>query len=268
MVTTYEVYSYLKWLPMVGFGGRREWERLSMALKVGGNNEFTDNTYSWHSWSPDVLQSPEEVYAAFEACNFVGRRISGFKAVSLAYNLREELIEETVYRYACDLSPEELNGVDPHDWHDPAMPHPCIVELDEPFIIIFEGGDRLDMDFSEASSVRMGKNTIPLDVRPGINYNNFHAERFFSCCIGESLLGIHVEVTPELRNFTGSYGMDIDENRDNYIASLDLLLSSGKRLVFKPFFDYSEVWAEDATGKMLTIGLGVVESSVAISPSP
>ena len=235
-----------------------------MAIKVGGNNIFVDNTFSWGTWSPDVLQTAEEVHAVFNALDVTGQKVVGFKAIGMAYNLREELIEETVYRYACELSPETLNGADPYNWCDATMPHPCAVELDEPFIIIFENGDRLEMDFSEASSVRMGKNHIPLTIKYGTNYNNFHADRFFSCCIGETLLDIKVETTSELGSFTGSHGITIDESRDDYVARVDLLLSSGKRLVFSPFIDFGWVEALDATGKTLSLSLGEVMNSVVI----
>ena len=55
-------------------------------LKVNGINVFENNEFSWHAWSADVLQTPQEVYDAFDALGVVGKKIVSIRAIGLDYN--------------------------------------------------------------------------------------------------------------------------------------------------------------------------------------
>lgn len=221
-------------------------------LKVNGTNVFENNEFSWHSWSADVLQTPQEVYDAFDLLGVTGKKIVSIRAIGLGYNLGEELIEDYILSKTSE-SGQECPVYDSTNWHTLPLSYPRYARLDEPLLIVFDDGSRLEIDFSEGSSVRLSKNSIPVDIKPGTNANNFDAAKLFSCCIGANIVAVHVESSEELPIFTGSYGMSISDKQLKYIERIDLQLTSGVQLQLSAFCDYCEIVATDATGKMLEI---------------
>lgn len=230
-------------------------------LKVAGNNIFEGNKYSWRSWSANVLQTPDEVHAAFASLGVVGKRIVKIHAIGMAYNLRDDMVEESVYSYAKALSYEERGGVDPLEWRDGNAFIPCQAEIDEPLIIFLEDGDRFEIDFSEGSSVRMSKNAIPPDIQPGINDNNFDANRLFAACLENVLAGIEVESTDEYPEFTGAHDMTLEES-GVYISKIHLPMTNGNRLSFEPYYDYGLVYLTDSYGNPLKMPVDEIKQLV------
>ena len=126
-------------------------------------------------------------------------------------------------------------------YYNPDFTIPRWVQIDDPFIVLFEDGDQLEGDFSEGSSVALNKNIIPRDIIPIGTWRNFNGEKYFSPCIGKKLLGIDVKVTSEMPTFTGSRGMTLDENAREYIMYFDLLLEGNVKIRFEPDYDYGDV---------------------------
>ena len=58
-------------------------------FKTNGNNQFKNNTFNWYSWAADVLQTPDEVRATFDQLKIAGRKITGIRAIGMAYDLRD-----------------------------------------------------------------------------------------------------------------------------------------------------------------------------------
>ena|GEM_PF-1950242 len=227
-------------------------------FKVDGDNFFKNNVFSWSSWSADVLQSPEEVYHVFNGLNILGKRIKTIKAVGYGYNLDEVHIEEFIYRYSIDHGKSPKNGkgsIDP-SWYDDSIPFPVWMEIDEPVIIVFDNGDRLEIDFSEGSSVRISKNCIPFNIEAGINVKNFFADKLFTRCIGETLIGIEVKRVSYPGFFTGSHGIAFQKNQNEYIENVSLLLTGGLKIIFNAFYDYGHVSLANLLGEPVNISLG------------
>lgn len=222
-------------------------------LKSNGKNVFENNEFDWHSWSADVLQTPQEVYEAFDALNVVGKKIVSIRAIGLGYNLREERIEDHIFSKVME-SGQECPEFDSTNWHMLPLSFPRYAVLDEPLLIILDDGSRLELDFSEGSSVRISKNCIPTDIKPGINANNFNAEKLFSCCIGADIMSLHVDCTDEFPCFTGSYGISLVDDQKKYIERIVLQLTNGTQLRLEAFCDYGEIVATDDTGKALYLG--------------
>ena len=221
-------------------------------LKVHGNNIFENNIFSWKSWSADVFQTPSEVREAFKKMELVGRSIVNIRAIGRAYNLDIDSIASVLYNNSKD---KDNFVFDEDNWHTYSAKYPCFAELDEPVIIFLDNYDRVEIDFSEGSSVRMSKNCLPADIIAGICQNNFDAAKLFSGCIGEQILGFNIESTDEFPDFTGSHGMDLSEDYDEYIDAISIRLSNYKRIRFCPFFDYGDVYLCDNSGKPLEISL-------------
>lgn len=231
-------------------------------IKTGGDDIFADNTFSWFSWSADVLQTPAEIRVALDAFNLTGKCISDIRAIGYGYNLQWDSIEEVIYRYAIGLSDEERSGIAPTDWYDERVPILRGAQVDEPFIITFDGGDRLEILFSGGSCVRVSKNVLPPDIRAGTLPNNFDAAQLFSPCIGEAVIGIEIKKTSKMPMFTGSHGMGIGQDQEEYIEKVRFLLSGGKKLSFMPDFDYGWIVVTDWADKPLTITLGALKQLV------
>jgi hypothetical protein len=231
-------------------------------IKIGGDNIFRDNIFDWFSWAADVFQTPAELKTAFDSLGVIGKRISGIVTVGGNRYFSNDYIEEIMFQQAESLSDGERNGIDPHFWYDPLFTFGRTIEIDEPFVIIFEDDARLEIDFSEGSSVAIGMNSIPTGIEPAVYSRNFNPTKFFSVCVGQKVLGIEINTTNEIPMFTGSHGLTLNENQEEFIKSFNLVLSGGVKLRFQPDFDYGIVTATDYEGKTLDITLGEMEKIV------
>ena len=198
-----------------------------------GKNQFQDNKYSFWEWSAPVLQTPEEVMEKVKELKLEGRVIKDIVAVGFGYDIEECL---------------EVSG------SDKIQKKACVVTIDEPLLIEFEDGDVLGMNFSEGSCVRMELNTLPLTLQAGVNQKNFNANRLFSRCIGDRIMSVEVGVTTMFPEFTGSYGLDLDEEQPWFVSSVSFTLRPEWRsLNFHPYFDYGIVALKDSSGKKLCL---------------
>ena len=202
---------------------------------------FEDNTFDWHTWATHIIQTPTELREAFGKLNLVGKRIVNVLSVGGAHNLAGDYVDELLYREAKKSGEPERYGADINFYYNPDFTIPRWVQIDDPFIVLFEDGEQLEVDFSEGSSVVLNKNIIPGDITPIGTWRNFSGEKYFSPCIGKKLLGIDVKVTSEMPPFTGSSGISIDENASEYIKCFDLLLEGNMKIRFEPDYDYGEV---------------------------
>lgn len=225
-----------------------------------GKNQYPNHEFSFWEWSAPVLQKPEEAMEKIQELQLVGRIVRDIRAIGMGYGWSGDDPDHLIPRAARYAGKERLYSA-------LGLPLPkCYrfersVEIDEPILIAFEDGDILGIDFSEGSSVRMELNTIPWDIRPGINRKNFHANRLFADLIGNPITAVELSVTTAEPDFTGSFGIDLQEQAA-YIQQMDLCYGQGI-LRFSPFFDYGVVELLRSTGEaqMLTCtqALHVVE---------
>ncbi|MDR1976320.1 MAG: hypothetical protein LBQ18_04955 [Campylobacteraceae bacterium] len=221
-------------------------------VNLGGDNIFENNEFRCYRWAVDILQAPQEVYEAFSKLGLLGKKIASIKSVGHGYSIGD-------YSYG-DLS--GCYDEEPLD-EDENTPCPMAVEIDEPMIIVFEDGERFEIDYSEASSVMMAKNTLPIDIKAGINFRNFDASKLFSPCIGQTIIGI--KVTPSEYypyDFTGSYGMAIDYNQEAYIKKMDIYLDGNMKLSFSSWYDYGYMCLTDMDDNKLQTTFGELKAAL------
>ena len=118
-------------------------------------------------------------------------------------------------------------------------------------LVLFEDGDILGIDFSGGSSIRMEINTLPWDIRHGIQ--NFHADRLFKDILGSRICDIVIASSINEPDFAGSYGLNLAE-QSSYLHSVSFLCQEnwqagqtpGPLLGFKfeSWFDYGYVSLE------------------------
>ena len=204
-------------------------------LKIDGTNQFADGYYSWYDWSADVYQIPEEVLQAFKQLKISGRKIIDFRAVGALYS---DVVSIKRAIQNGDLSIKRC------------------VQIDWPLILYLDDGGRFEIDYSDSSCVRMSKDAFPDTIcRKGTNVS-----KFFSNCIGSTILDLEVKSTSEFpSDFTGSYSLTLPENQEQYIEKISFLLSNGNRLCFSTWMDFGLVWTEGNDGKIQFVPLSEVK---------
>ena len=207
-----------------------------------GKNDYKDNTFSFWDWSAVILQSPEEVISKVYELNLQGRVIKDIIAVGWGYNWSQDSLESAIWD-------AEKNN----------RSIPCYAEIDEPVLITFEDGDTLGISFDDGSSVRMELNTIPIDIKPGINPKNFHANQLFKSIIGKHIVAIEVTASTEYPDFTWSHGLELGK-QSCYVSRLDIVVEDDAphwrnrlKLSFNPFFDYGWVHLLDSMDQLFEI---------------
>ncbi len=201
---------------------------------------FNENAFSWEKWNVPVLQSPDETKEYINNLGLIGKKIKSIKAIGLCYNLVENNIEDAVYSLTNDEKSSDFENISEdtelYRW----------VEVDEPIIIEFDDNDTLEIDFSEASSLKMSKNGLPKDITWGINRNNADLNIVFSNCIGAKIQDIVVLTTTEdiLENFTGSHGIELPDF-DEYVTDIVMVLDNNQTLNFYAWFDYGHLRSKE-----------------------
>ena len=198
--------------------------------------------YRFAKWDVQIIQEPNELMKELKKLNLIGKKIKSIRCVGLCYNLREDIIEEKTYEYYEKRQVSKLDEISEYNNIPADTPFLRYVQIDEPIIFYFEDGDRLEIDFSEGSSLKLGKNSLPEDIEFGTNYPNIDANVIFSNCIGKEISYFEVSMSSELiSEFTGSRGIEKPINQDSYISSFRIYLTEWIYIEFNSFFDYGEV---------------------------
>lgn len=223
-----------------------------------GKNNYPNNEFNYWEWSAPVLQTHDDVMQKIRELKLQGRIIKGFYTVGMGYNWTDYNIGEAIYISLKRMIEERCIT---QEASFPFLPEgvyiPRYAEIDEPFLIEFEDGDILGIDYSEGSSVRMELNTIPKDIKFGTNRRTFYPNVLFGSLIGREIVAIEVTTSTELDDFTYSHGLDIGE-QDAYITKVSIVCKKAEeweceKLQFSSCFDYGIVEVTDCEGETLKI---------------
>ena len=197
--------------------------------------------FNFNEWKVDLIQEPNVLLKTLKEFNIKGKKIKNIRILGNVFDLIDGL-EEEIYKKT-----ENKNDSDVENFKDD-YEFKRIVEIDDPIIITFEDNDRLEIDYSEGSSIKIGLNSLPENIESKNFINNLDGNVMFSNCIGKSIIGFQVSMQDDYEltwDFTGSYGIELPENQDAYISEFRILLSDSVSIVFKNFYDYGHVWTED-----------------------
>lgn len=198
--------------------------------------------FSFNKWNVPLIQESNELMERLKELDIKGKNITSIRCVGLCYNLSEDMIEDQAYAYYEKEKIENYEELSNYENILPDTPFTRYVEIDEPIIIYFDNGDRLEIDFSEASSLKIGKNSLPENVKFSTNAPNADINIVFSNCIGKEIKGFEVIMSDELySDYTGSQGIPEPKNQDSYISMFRILLEEDVYIEFNSFFDYGEV---------------------------
>ncbi len=185
--------------------------------------------FDYNKWDVELIQDPYRLMKKLKELDLKGKTIQSIRITSFVSNLCGE-----------SLHPDEYDFIK----NDTKEKYDRTIEIESPVIISFTNGDRLEIDFSEGSSVKIGKNSLPKDM---IFYSQDQLDGniFFSNCIGEKLLGFAVEMEDgELDwDFTGSFGIELDDDQELFISKFRLVLSNNMSILFNSCYDYGDVTA-------------------------
>ncbi len=198
--------------------------------------------FSFNKWNVPLIQEPNELMKKLKELDVKGKKITSVRCVGLCYNLREDMIEDHAYGYYQEEKIENYEELSNYENILPDTPFTRYVEIDEPIIVYFDNGDRLEVDFSEASSLKIGKNSLPENIEFSTNAPNADMNIIFSNCIGKEVKGFEVIMSDALySDYTGSQGIPEPENQDSYISMFRILLEKDVYIEFNSLFDYGEV---------------------------
>ncbi len=157
-----------------------------------GKDDFVNSKFDKYRWSANTYETPEEINSYLVDLGVFGKTVKGISAIGAmshyslgswkgkAVNtLREAgIITEYEVEYLPTRRTVTLNDGSVHDLDD------CLdllrnvstereVRLYEPLLILFEDGDVLELLPCAPKGLRIGLNTLPKDMRDGLNRCEF-----------------------------------------------------------------------------------------------
>ncbi len=203
--------------------------------------------YSFRKWNVETIQEPNKLLLKLKSFNLKGKKIKNIKIIGLCYNLAEDETIDKAFKYLEETNDGEID-IELNEYDD--IPDEVLfnryAQIDEPIIIEFENGDKLEIDYCDGSSLKIGKNSLPNDINYGCNMPNMDGNILFSNCIDKEILGYEVSMQDEFEltyDFTGSHGIDYPEEnkQESFISSFKIILTNQLSIEFSNFFDYGEV---------------------------
>lgn len=189
------------------------------SLTDGYLDIWYEEAYSFENWNVDLIQKPEILEKKLSEMQLVGKKIKNIRSVGALYDMEYICLEES----EDDDSIKEM------------------IKIDEPIVITFEDNERLEIDFSETSSLKIGINALPQHISWGINPCNVDLNVFFQQLIGKIIEKIEVTASLDYSgNFTKSYEIP-EPKAAPYINEIIFYLENNYKMVFNSNFDYGEV---------------------------
>lgn len=164
-----------------------------------GKDDFVSNTFDKYRWSANTYETAEEIHSCLRDLGVFGKTVRGISAIGAmtryslgswkdiaVSTLREAgIITEYEVKYLPTRRTVKLNDGSVHDLDD------CLdllrnvsterkVRLYEPLLILFEDGDVLELLPCAPKGLRIGFNTLPKNIRDGLNRCEFDVGTLFN----------------------------------------------------------------------------------------
>lgn len=229
-----------------------------MILSEGKNN-FENNEFSFWEWSAPILQTHDELVEKLRELKLEGRIIKNVYCVGMAYNWNDYSIGDAIYNTLENMTDEQRRAL-PN--YRAFLPEGVYIsrwaEIDEPFLIEFEDGDILAIDYSEGSSVRLEMNTLPKSINHGTNRQTIHPNALFEDIIGREITSVEIKTSLTKPEFTCSHGLSLDEQA-SYITGFSIYYNTSdycypqNSLFFTSQLDYGIVELIEHGGETMKI---------------
>lgn len=200
--------------------------------------------FSFPKWDVKLIQKPEELMKVLKSFKFTDKRIVKISCIGHCFNFEEEEIEESAYLYyENDKKVIDLHKISSYENIPDDTSFGRWVEIDEPIIFEFETGERLEIDYSEGSTVKVGLNSISDEILSDYQNNKTNADLniVFSNCIGQMVEGFDIVMQDRYPIFTGSYGIELSEHLSSYIGGIEIRLYSGDCILINSWHSFCHV---------------------------
>ena len=219
------------------------------AIKNSYDN-FEKGEFSGSVWSAPVIISPEELKNRLRGYRLEGRTIADIKLIGYCYSYAYHILESSVV-IESDEYDENYDPVGLEIDYDEFL-H-TLAEIDEPILIRFEDGDVLELLEECDGEHRVSVNSIPWDIKAGINRPNVDAAVLFKDCIGRIITAVefYTEKYDEKDNIWKTVNTAEYEG-ENYVTDIVLRLDDGNGLRFYGWTDYCHVVYVDHNNRLIT----------------
>lgn len=201
-------------------------------------------TYDIWKWKVPLIQDTSYLEAYIAGMDIIGEEVKSVGKMGIGFSAEDNLVE-----YA-HVTKQNSGGI----WSDDLY-FPRWLEIDEPFFIEFKSGNRIEIDFSEGSSLKLGKNSISSKVKSymGEQYD-IDPNVMYSLILGQQLIRVDIDKTDDnfAFHFTASRGIPEPKGKE-FILGVRLVFSNGYQLHFYPEYDYGHVEILDGTGETALI---------------
>lgn len=126
-------------------------------IRRAGEDRFPQDVYDWTLWTAPVVQSPSYLRDALQNLGFLGQKLTEIRLLS-AWRAGERVV------------------------------------TDEPVVLKFESGDRLELEFVAGGTVRVSRSRLPRALKTACA---FDPNERFAAVVGEALSEIEVEETSQ-----------------------------------------------------------------------
>ena len=188
----------------------------SKAMLPRGNNRF-NGRFDFFEWSAPYYESPEEVVMAIKELDVIGKTIKCVNVIGTVEALMDGWS-------LCSLLLDAGVDLEQISWKDyPRLDHiraPWGVTACEPLQFVFEDNTTFEILPIGGGGARIAANSIPVEIKNGLNDSNFDANRFFAELAGKTLetLKIYVNTTDKkyIEEYTIKNNKDYHETRTTY----------------------------------------------------
>lgn len=138
---------------------------------------------------------------------------------------------------------------------------PLRLEYYDP-IVIFTDQGAFEFDYTESSTIRLSKDAIPSHFYyPNNGFCiadalSFDIRKVFSRAAGKKIVGYDIkeqDYSAADDQYTGSYGIGLNEAQESYILEFRLILDSGDQLAFASDYDNGYLTILDKTGACVQV---------------
>ena len=226
---------------------------------TNGKIEFKNNVFNSREWSAPHMVDKKEIEEAIRNLKLKGRVIKDIRFISYAFNLSRARLEDYAYRQLECLSEEERQKKSDYNNIPLDLAYPRYVQLDDPMIIKFEDGDRLEIDAPQEPEFRISLNCIPWRIEPSWGGSNVDATILFDACIGKQI--DRVEVSTYMTKEDPMYNEEFPKEKE-LVDRIILWLDDSTGISVSPFIDFVDIAIIDSNKEAVKLPFKKLEEAL------
>lgn len=152
-----------------------------------------NETDFWKAWVKRGISTVAEAEQLLNHLHLIGRKVKRMRFVGLCYDLTDEGIEDYVYNsLSKDMDEADRQEKSNFENIDDSVKIERSAEVDEPLLIEFEDGNRLEICTIMSHNFILSKNYIPWDIEAYINLPNIDANVLFFPLLSATITSVDI----------------------------------------------------------------------------